>query len=131
MGEGAAAMTREEAMMWLRTNGVAPRRQNGQIILDEVPPGVRVPGGLTAALRDVPDDLLASAVMPDGATTSPAHAVDEGMTLSALMKKKFPPRREFVPGIIVQGVTLFAAKAKIGKTWFVLAISLALALDGK
>jgi hypothetical protein len=123
-------MTSEEALPWLRVNGVIPRRQGLQVLFDYVPVGVYIPGGLVDALRDVPDDLLAAAMRQGEGPTS-AHAISGGMTLSTLMQKEFIPRREFVPGIIVQGVTLLAAKAKIGKTWLVLGTGLALALGGK
>jgi len=61
----------------------------------------------------------------------PDTTADDGsMTLRELMQREFVPRREFVPGIITEGISLLASKAKIGKTWLVLGTSLALATGG-
>lgn len=62
-------MTGPEALLWLRTTGASARRVDGGVLLDDVPPGVKVPLGLTAALRAVADDLLAAA---GGARPAPA-----------------------------------------------------------
>src|SRR5262245_1674167 len=46
-----------------------------------------------------------------------------------LQKREFPEIRYIVPGIIAPGLTLFAGKPKIGKSWFCLDIALAVAGD--
>jgi AAA domain len=48
----------------------------------------------------------------------------------ALKTMTFPPIKYVVPGIIVEGLTLFAGKPKIGKSWLMLHASLAVARDG-
>lgn len=149
-------MRPSEAIAWIQHHRVQPRRgPAGAVYLDEVPAGVKVPTGLTAALKQYPGDFpivsLSDAVATgrDARRTArerehlvrergesrgrsaavPAH-IEAGMSLPDLMHRDFAPRREFVPGVIEQGVTLLAAKAKIGKTWFVLGTGLALAQGG-
>jgi hypothetical protein len=46
------------------------------------------------------------------------------------MEQDFKPRWEFVHGIFVEGVTLLAGRAKIGKSWLVYGTTLALATGG-
>ncbi len=46
-----------------------------------------------------------------------------------LQKREFPEIRYVVPGIIAPGLTLFAGKPKIGKSWFCLDVALAVAAD--
>jgi hypothetical protein len=46
-----------------------------------------------------------------------------------LQKREFPQIRYVVPGIIAPGLTLFAGKPKIGKSWFCLDVALAVADD--
>lgn len=46
-------------------------------------------------------------------------------TLSDLMKKKFPPVKWVIPGILPEGSMLFAGKPKTGKSFFVLSLCLA------
>lgn len=74
-------MTREEALLWLRQHGAAARKEGGQIVLD-VPQGVRVPIGLTTALREVSEDILALAV---------ANNVSDG-PVSEEAKKQWVPK---------------------------------------
>lgn len=53
-----------------------------------------------------------------------------GTNLRVLMQQHFTPRREFVYGIFVEGVTVFGGRAKIGKSWMIYGTSLALATGG-
>src|SRR5262245_15237293 len=46
-----------------------------------------------------------------------------------LQRREFPEIRYVVPGIIAPGLTLFAGKPKIGKSWFCLDVALAVAGD--
>ncbi|MHB8648474.1 MAG: AAA family ATPase, partial [Thermomicrobiales bacterium] len=119
--------TLPEALLFCRTHGITPRRENGRIILDNVPTGIKVPQNLTALLNTHEGDFPAT----NAANAEALPTYDsEGRSLAALMEETFVPRRENVPGIIVQGVSLLASKAKIGKTWFVLGTALALASGG-
>lgn len=52
------------------------------------------------------------------------------ITASALMRMELPEPRFIVPGIIGEGLTILAARPKIGKSWFMLAIAIAVALGG-
>src|SRR3954468_7558824 len=44
-----------------------------------------------------------------------------------LRRKEFPPIRYVVPGYIPDGCTLFAGRPKLGKSWFMLDVGLAVA----
>lgn len=48
----------------------------------------------------------------------------------ALSRKTFAPIKYVVPGYVAEGLTLFAGKPKIGKSWFCLDIALAVAAGG-
>jgi AAA domain len=51
-------------------------------------------------------------------------------TIMQLMSKTFQDAKWVVPDIIPEGLTLLGAKAKFGKTWFGLALALAVAFGG-
>jgi len=53
----------------------------------------------------------------------------DGITLRDLDKLSFPPIHWVIEGLLPVGLTLFAGKPKIGKSWLVLALALA-AADG-
>lgn len=47
-----------------------------------------------------------------------------------LVETDFPPPRWAVPGIVAEGLTLFAGPPKVGKSWMALGLSLAVASGG-
>jgi hypothetical protein len=49
-------------------------------------------------------------------------------TAKDLMERDLPPIEEIVKGLVFEGVTLFAGKPKLGKTWLMLALALAIAM---
>jgi len=51
----------------------------------------------------------------------------EGVTAAALMAMTFEPVRYVIPGYIAEGVTLLAGPPKIGKSWLVLGLAVAVA----
>jgi AAA domain-containing protein len=51
-------------------------------------------------------------------------------TAAELRDKIFAPVRWAVPGILPEGVTIFAGKAKMGKSWLALGLCIAVALGG-
>src|SRR5215218_5846892 len=51
-------------------------------------------------------------------------------TASDLMEMDLPSVQQVVQGILYEGLTLFAGKPKMGKTWLMLALALAVALGG-
>jgi RecA-family ATPase len=54
-----------------------------------------------------------------------------GLTSSAaLIAKELPAVRFVVPGLIAEGLTLLAGKAKIGKSWLILGMAIAVASGG-
>jgi hypothetical protein len=59
-----------------------------------------------------------------------AHAVLRGFTALELQGMRFPPIKFVVPGFVVEGLTLFAGKPKIGKSWLLLHAAIAVARGG-
>jgi len=58
----------------------------------------------------------------------PAHDWRAGsFTADELQDMRFPPPKWVVPGLIPEGVTLFAGKPKVGKSWMALEIAVAIA----
>ncbi len=58
------------------------------------------------------------------------HRCPETFTARDLMAHEPPPVRWAVPGLAPEGVTLLAGKAKMGKSWLVLALCIATAAGG-
>lgn len=56
--------------------------------------------------------------------------LERWITARALCEMEFPPIKYVVPGYITEGLTLFAGKPKLGKSWFCLDIALAVAEGG-
>jgi hypothetical protein len=57
-------------------------------------------------------------------------ALDEIFDGAELMQAEFAPVKYAVPGVIVEGLTLFAGKPKIGKSWLLLHAANAIATNG-
>src|SRR5690242_14132037 len=55
-------------------------------------------------------------------TNRPAY--QRGISAAALMAKHFDPVNYVIPGLLAEGLTLFAGKPKIGKSWFALDFAL-------
>ena len=53
-----------------------------------------------------------------------------GFTALELQRMSFPPIEYVVPGYIVEGLTLFAGKPKLGKSWLILHAAIAVARGG-
>jgi hypothetical protein len=58
------------------------------------------------------------------------RAAPRGMSARELGKMEFDPVKYVVPGYLAEGLTLLAGKPKIGKSWLVLDIALAVASGG-
>lgn len=69
--------------------------------------------------------------MGDDREEAPSSLLDGLRTGEWLHAQNFPPIRWTVPGVIPEGSTLFVGPPKIGKSWFLLALCLALALGGR
>lgn len=61
---------------------------------------------------------------------SPALVLPETSEACDLMNENIPPLRWIVQDVIPEGMTLLGGKQKIGKSWFILALALALAFGG-
>jgi len=64
---------------------------------------------------------------PESAPTTP---IGPALSAEALKTMTFAPIKYVVPGVLVEGVTLFAGKPKIGKSWLLLHAALAVARGG-
>jgi hypothetical protein len=73
-------------------------------------------GGTHASARDHPERPAADMMLP--------------FTAEELDKMRFDPIKFVVPGYIVEGLTLFAGKPKIGKSWLLLHAAIAVARGG-
>lgn len=62
---------------------------------------------------------------------APPSLLAKAYTASWLRTQEFPPLREFVPGLITEGLGGLVGGPKLGKSWFSLDISLACAYGGK
>jgi DNA-binding transcriptional ArsR family regulator len=67
-----------------------------------------------------------------GTQNAPGSSTTTQSTVSAeeLMSKIFEPIKYVVPGIIVEGLTLFTGKPKVGKSWLLLHAAIAVARGG-
>jgi RecA-family ATPase len=72
----------------------------------------------------LPQDLRQRAAIPE------RNGKSATFTAAELMKMELGPVRSVVPGILPEGVTCLAGKAKIGKTWMAQGISIATATGG-
>jgi hypothetical protein len=61
--------------------------------------------------------------------TKPNGAVPDTMTLTELLEMEFAPVKWIVPDIICEGLTIFAGRPKLGKSWGVLDWALAVIGD--
>ena len=61
---------------------------------------------------------------------SPVQILPETSEACDLMEEVIPPLRWIVHDVIPEGMTLLGGKQKIGKSWFILALALALAFGG-
>ena len=85
----------------------------------------------TAAATLGADDLHQPGADPPQVSEPASGLLDGLRTGDWLHAQDFPPVRWTVPGIIPEGSTLFVGPPKIGKSWFLLALGLALALGGR
>jgi hypothetical protein len=84
--------------------------------------------------EQIADELLAKAGISPGKNgrgfkpgpTPPSRA----LTAEALSSMRFEPIKYVVPGVIVEGLTLLAAKPKLGKSWLMLHAAIAVARGG-
>ena len=84
--------------------------------------------------REELDKLIEQAApySPASAEQHDAKAFTESETFNAveLDKMEFPPVKSIVPGIFVEGLTLFCGKPKAGKSWLLLHASYAISSNG-
>jgi hypothetical protein len=66
----------------------------------------------------------------DNAQEMPKRAAGPAVCAKGLQAMTFAPIKYVVPGIIVEGLTLFAGKPKVGKSWLLLHAAIAVARSG-
>jgi predicted transcriptional regulator len=66
----------------------------------------------------------------DSAQETPKRAVGQALCTEGLQAMTFAPIKYVVPDIFVEGLTLFAGKPKIGKSWLLLHAAVAVATGG-
>lgn len=104
------------------------------VSFDELPIGGDVADWL--ALGHTKDDLMTRCIprttidLTGGIEYVVGHPY-QGITLAELQYKVFQPERWIIENIMPEGACLFAAKYKSKKSWLALAISLAIAMNGK
>lgn len=67
----------------------------------------------------------------DGARATEIPGVPQIISAAALRSKTFPPISYVVPGYLVEGCTILAGRPKLGKSWLMLDIGLAVARGGQ
>jgi AAA domain len=80
---------------------------------------------------DTPGGHAAPAVGPASPETGQPAPLRTAWTADELMAMRFPEPRWAVPGILAEGVSLFAGPPKVGKSWLSLGVALAVASGGK
>ncbi len=81
---------------------------------------LRLVGGIVRQGGNVPKDVLKSVGLGSESSTN-GHS-PHTFTAAELMAAELPPVRWAVPGIVPEGVTLFAGKPKLGKSWAALGL---------
>ena len=142
-------MTGEESRAYAAAHGIEWHyiTAEDRVTLDKVPRGLKIPSDLVSGLVDYHQTYAAitgarptsmppvasqwqSIVRSDEPDVREAMQNHPPLTLMQLMAKDIPPRREAVPALIGEGVTLFVGKAKLGKSWLLYGLALALAWGG-
>jgi hypothetical protein len=82
-------------------------------------------------LRLVSGDHTAPTAGPASPETGQPAPLRTAWTADELMATRFPEPRWAVPGILAEGVSLFAGPPKVGKSWLSLGVALAVASGGQ
>lgn len=93
--------------------------------------GVKVTLWSAASGKDATDHMEAGLGLDDLKRLSLGQVRPTGITGDALMVKEFPPLVWAVDGILPQGVCLFAAPPKAGKSFIAVDVAVAVACGGK
>lgn len=73
----------------------------------------------------------AAPIVPERKKPKLSLVASNGVTASALMGMTFEPIKYVVPGYIAEGLSLFAGAPKIGKSWMMMELALAVAAGGE
>jgi hypothetical protein len=120
MGAGAATNTLRAAMM----SSAAPHNGRWKARYCEIP--ILVDSAVELLQEDGTSKASGNATgrRPTAQPTGPAICTED------LKAMTFTPIKYVVPDIIVEGLTLFAGKPKVGKSWLLLHTAIAVALGG-
>jgi hypothetical protein len=86
-------------------------------------------GGTPERLREIVAELQ-ERKPNNGQGNAPKPDVKPPASAEALMSMEFAPIKYVVPGFMVEGLTLFAGKPKLGKSWLLLHAAIAVARGG-
>jgi AAA domain len=82
-------------------------------------------------MQHIPTTRSQGNLVENSNATVPQHPPSRPpLSAEALKAMTFPPVKYVVPGVIVEGLTLFAGKPKLGKGWLLLHAALAVARGG-
>jgi hypothetical protein len=106
----------------LKAHGARVKAIKGELDID-APEGV--PVALLEDAQGFKTELL------EMVKTAPIKPSTPSINAADLMRREFPEPRFAVQDIIPEGLTLFAGKPKLGKSWLVLSVALAVASGGR
>jgi AAA domain/Winged helix-turn-helix transcription repressor, HrcA DNA-binding len=115
-------MTPREVYDQLQAHGARVEARGDGLEID-APEGV--PGDLLEWAKTFKPDLIALVKEKPIKQTVPT------INAAELMRREFQEPKFAVQGIIPEGLTLFAGKPKLGKSWFVLGVAVAVASGGR
>lgn len=78
-----------------------------------------------------PEDIRAIATIERFEPKSPTGWRANIITASELRQRRFPPISYVVPGLLPEGLSIFAGRPKVGKSWFGLDVSIAVAMGSE
>jgi hypothetical protein len=115
-------MTARETLNQLKAHGARVREIKGELEIDAPD---AIPASLLDQARGFKRELL------ELLANEPTKPVSQTINAADLMRHVYEDPKYAVQGYIPEGLTLFAGKPKLGKSWFVLTVALAVASGGR
>jgi hypothetical protein len=114
--------TAQDVYNQLKAHGARAKIKDGKLDID-------APDGIPAALLDLARDFKSELL--EMVKAEPIRQPAQTINAAELMRREFPEPKFAVQDIIPEGLTLFAGKPKLGKSWLVLSVALAVASGGR
>ena len=115
-------MTAQEIFNQLKSHGARINVQNNVLEIDAPE---AIPAALLDHARDFKSELL------EMVKNQPIRPPAQTINAADLMRREYQEPNFAVQDIIPEGLTLFAGKPKLGKSWLVLSVALAVASGGR